>query len=367
MSLTLFDDICKGYLMTTVSIFGLVCNSLTIYILNDKDVKLAREFVQSLCSLTIFDNSFLICSFFLFSLPNLSAGFSEHQFPYIAPYLFPITSTLMTCSCYMTVAVSVNRCIGTISSTPARSMPPTNNGYIQSLIVLVASAAVNAPRWMEFSCCTQESMIVNITDSLTGKITIVNTTIMAPITNPMRDKYEYVLYYTLITSNVLTLLLPMILLLISAVLIYNEMARTANLTAGLLSDAEETSRRRRYQSVTFMLIGIIILFIFCRIGELLITIYELIMLVLNGERVSFHASARAIISFNHFLLVCNSSLNFAIYCKDVFFRQCLLKLYHALRGQKQSSGNLSAQETQVFRPKFFKDDAMWYCYLPSNH
>jgi hypothetical protein len=226
-------------------------------------------------------------------------------------------------------------------------MPRIKNGYMQALIVLVVSAAVNAPRWMEFSCCREKSVILNITDSLTGNITSVNTTTLLPIINPMRDKYEYVLYYTLITSNVLTLLLPMILLLISAVLIYNEMAKTANLTAGLLSDADETARRRRYQSVTFMLIGIIILFIFCRIGELLITIYELIMLVLNGERVSFHASARAIISLNHFLLVCNSSLNFAIYCKDVFFRQCLLKLYRALRGQKQSTRNLSSQETQL--------------------
>ena len=348
MSETYFAFIMEGFLMPAVTIFGLVCNSLTLYVLNDKDVKLKREFVQCLCSLTIFDNFFLMSALFLFSIPNLSEDFKNFHFAHIAPYLLPITNTLMTCSCYMTVAVSVNRCMGTISSTTRGSFRRIKNGYVQALIVLLVSTCVNAPRWLEFSCCRYKTEIVNTTDNINGDIIEQNTTVaILPIINPIRDQYEYVLYYTVIASNVLTLLLPMILLSISAVLIFREMARTAHLTAGLLSDAEETSRRRRYQSVTFMLIGIIILFIFCRVGELLISIYELVMLVLNGKRESFPASVRMIIIFNHFLLVCNSSLNFAIYCKDVFFRQCLKKLYHAMRGKKSNGGNLSLQETQL--------------------
>ena len=340
-----FSFVVEGFLMPAVTIFGLVCNSLTLYILNDKDVKLKREFVQNLCSLSIFDNFFLLCALFLFSLPVLSEDFKSYLFPHIAPYLLPITNTLMTCSCYMTVAVSVNRCIGTINSRG--SFPRVKNGYTQALIVLLVSTMVNAPRWLEFSCCNYETVIINKTDKTSGIIVQENVTVLLPIINPIRDQYEYILYYTVITSNALTLLLPMILLLISAVLIYREMAKTANLTAGLLSDAEETSRRRRYQSVTFMLIGIIILFIFCRVGELLISIYELVMLILNGKRESFPTLVRMIIIFNHFLLVCNSSLNFAIYCKDVFFRQCLRKLYHAIRGKKPNGGNSSLQETQL--------------------
>ena len=348
MSETYFRFIVEGLLMPTVTIFGLVCNSLTLYILNDKDVKLKREFVQCLCSLTIFDNFFLLSALFLFTIPNLSTDFNDFHFAHIAPYLLPITNTLMTCSCYMTVAVSVNRCIGTVSSRARGSFRGIKSGYVQALIVLVVSICVNAPRWLEFSCCNYQIVEVNVTDNTSGDIIQQNETKkVLPIINPIRDQYEYVLYYTVIASNALTLLLPMMLLSISAVLIFREMARTANLTAGLLSDAEEASRRRRYQSVTFMLIGIIILFIFCRVGELLISIYELVMLILNGQRESFPTSVRMIIIFNHFLLVCNSSLNFAIYCKDVFFRQCLRKLYHAMRGKKSNGRSHSLQETQL--------------------
>ena len=247
-----------------------------------------------------------------------SVSFQTQQFYYIAPYLYPITNTLMTCSSYMTVAVAVNRYLDIISTT--RTLPRLNNGYKQALIVFVAAAAVNAPRWLEFSCCKFETVSTNVTDEETGEVSIVNSTVVYPILNPIRNKYEYIRDYTLISCNVLTLLLPMILMLISSVLIYHEMAKATRATGGVFSDAQEAARRRRNRSVTLMLFGIIVLFITCRVGEFAISMYELFMMVRNGERKDFPEYIRAIVSINNLLLVCNSSLNFAIYCKDVLFR-----------------------------------------------
>ena len=352
---SLFKYLVLGVFLTFVAVIGIVCNSLTLYILHDKDVKLKRDFVQCLCAMTIYDNLFLVCAFFLFALPVLSVDYEHGAFNYIVPYLFPITNTLMTCSCYMTVAVSLNRCFGTITAgRRGRSIPRIKNGYVQALIVLFVSASINAPRWLEFGCCKYTYVMKNVTDD-TGKILEMNVTddVMV-IVNPIRDRYEYIRDYIVIASNVLTLLLPMILLIIAAALIYKEMARTANLTAGLLSDADETSRRRRNQSITFMLIGIIFLFIFCRVGELLVSIYELAMMLRYETRVDFPESVKAITDVNHFLLVCNSSLNFAIYCKDVFFRQCLLKLIRALRGNTRDSNSTNSALTTSFTLKEMK-------------
>ena len=332
-----FKYVVEGIFMTTVSIFGLVCNSLSIYILHDKNVKLKRDFVQPLCAMSVYDNLFLICAFFLFSLPQLSDKFGRETFTYTAPYLYPITNTFMTCSSYMTVAVAVNRCLGIVSANSGRSIPRIKNGYIQAFIVLLVSVSVNIPRWLEFSCCNYRTVMSNITDEETGIVSTVNSTRVLPIINPIRNNYKYIRDYTLISSNVLTLLLPMIFMLISAVVIYNEMSKTSNVTCGVFSDAEEAAIRKRYQRVTFMLIGIIILFIVCRVGELAIATYELIMIVQYEERQNFPEYIRAIVSINNLLLVCNSSMNFVIYCKDVFFRQCLLRLAHALRGKKQST------------------------------
>ena len=226
----------------------------------------------------------------------------------------------MTCSSYMTVAVAVNRYLDIISTT--KPIPRLNSGYLQALIVLLAATAVNAPRWLEFSCCKQLYSLKNVTDNVTGEITTTNVTDGVTLhLNPIRDDYKYIRDYTLISYNFLTLLLPMILMSISSVLIYYEMTKASKALSGsAFSDAQEAARRRRNRSVTLMLFGIIALFIICRIGEFGVSIYELVTMLQNGKRTPFPEYVRAIVNINNFLCVCNSSLNFAIYCKDVMFR-----------------------------------------------
>ena len=217
----------------------------------------------------------------------------------------------------MTVAVAVNRYLD-ISSHP---IPRINNGYMQALIVLIAAACVNIPRWLEFSCCDEVVVAKNVTDQDTGEMVLVNITQSFPIVNPIRNDFNYIRDYTLISSNVLTVLIPMILMSISSILIYQEMAKTAKLMAGgAFSDAQEAARRRRNRSVTLMLIGIIILFIVCHVGELALSVYELIKILQDGEKKGFPPYIKAFVTINTFLLCCNSALNFVIYCKDVFFR-----------------------------------------------
>ena len=326
----MFKYFVEGICMTIVSIFGFVCNFVSIYILHDKDVKLKKDFVQPLCAMAIYDNLVLICVIFHFSLPELSAQFKNSKLPYILPYLHPILNTLKTCSSYMIVVVAVNRCLGTVSKNSIRTIPRIKNGYLQAFIVLVISACVNAPRWMELSCCNYHTVISNITDKSTGNVSTINSTVVLPIINPIMNNYRYIRDYTLIASNCCTLLFPMIVMSISAILIYQEMAKTSNFLekSGAVSDSEEETRRRRYRSVTLMLIGIIALFIVCRVGELGISIYELVMMVKYGDRFPEYIPEYiwAINSINNLLLVCDSSLNVVIYYKDLLFRQCLLRL-----------------------------------------
>ena len=221
----------------------------------------------------------------------------------------------------MTVAVAVNRYLDIVSNVSIVNIPRLTNGYLQAFIVLLAASAVNGPRWLEFSCCKVTVInIQNITNNETGEIEMVNQTINGLIINPIRDDYQYIRDYTLISYNFLTLLLPMILMSISSVLIYHEMSKATQRSGSAFSDAQQAERRRRNRSITLMLFGIIVLFIICRIGEFAISIYELIMMLRNGQRQDFPNYIRAIVNINNLLCVCNSSLNFAIYCKDVMFR-----------------------------------------------
>ena len=154
----------------------------------------------------------------------------------------------------------------------------------------------------------------------------------------MHHCYKYIRDYTLISSNILTLILPMMLMTIFSVLVYVEMKKSST---NPLDDRAE----KRNDGLTLMLIGIIMLFIACRIGELGISIFELVMVVREGSRKSFPNYVRAMISINTFLLVCNSSFNFIIYNKDILFRKCFLRLYRILRATL-GRRNFQSQENE---------------------
>ena len=73
--------------MPSVSLFGLAGNFLSIYILNHREVKLKKDFVQVLCMLATFDNLLLVTTFFLFSLPTLSVTW-ENQVSFFVLFVF---------------------------------------------------------------------------------------------------------------------------------------------------------------------------------------------------------------------------------------------------------------------------------------
>ncbi len=50
----------EAFLMPAVSALGLAGNTLSLYILSRREVKLKRDFVEILCSLATFDNLLLV-------------------------------------------------------------------------------------------------------------------------------------------------------------------------------------------------------------------------------------------------------------------------------------------------------------------
>ena len=70
-----FKYVVEGWLMPSVSLFGLLGNFVSMHILHHKEVKLKKDYVDVLCMLATFDNLLLISTFLLFSLPTLSENY----------------------------------------------------------------------------------------------------------------------------------------------------------------------------------------------------------------------------------------------------------------------------------------------------
>ena len=67
-----FKYVVEGLIVPQVSLVGLLANTLTIVVLNHREVKLKKSLVDILCGLATFDNLFLLSIFPMFTLPVLS-------------------------------------------------------------------------------------------------------------------------------------------------------------------------------------------------------------------------------------------------------------------------------------------------------
>ncbi|XP_059083416.1 uncharacterized protein LOC131880740 [Tigriopus californicus] len=159
---------------------------------------------------------------------------------------------------------------------------------------------------------------VNLT-MVNGTMVLSNVSDIVVGTTELRRNEAYVRDYTLIANTVCVLLLPTLIMLISTFLIVRQMILPKS---SIYTCNQERARKKRNRSITLMLIGIIVLFFVCHIGEVIISMYEMILFIDNGEKVEFPQLIRNLIVLNHLLIVMNSSLNFAIYCKDLVFREC---------------------------------------------
>ena len=141
---------------------------------------------------------------------DLRIPFPLQYFPYTVPYLYPMVNTFMTGSGYMTAAVAVNRYLDISGGVAPGSK--RLSGYVQAFIVLLASACINIPRWMELECSVQ-TRLLNVTNEEGQNVTI-NKTVAFPKPTHLRELDSYIRDYTLISATVLIVIVPTSMMLV---------------------------------------------------------------------------------------------------------------------------------------------------------
>ena len=107
-----FKYIVEGWLMPSVSLFGLGGNFMSMFILHHREVKLKKDFVDVLCMLATFDNLLLLSTFFLFSLPTLSDSYQKAVRSYLtnsALSRISLKNPFTVLSIHCTLPVSVDQ------------------------------------------------------------------------------------------------------------------------------------------------------------------------------------------------------------------------------------------------------------------
>ena len=244
--------------------------------------------------------------------------------------------TFITSSIYITLTVAMTRYLemknmgGTRRHWSRRLLRHPLFGLAQSLIVFICATALNLSRWFEYEIVHEdhedhvhENHVHenhghrDHEDDADDHIYVQETW--------LRNNSDYEKYYRGIGFPLCGYMVPMAIMLISTFLLLHQL-RAAGATHRFASVRKEIQRRRRNRSITRMLIGISLLFIVCHLGKVIVRCYRFMA---GGEGQWLHTAYIV----NDTLEVLNSSLNFAIYCKDLWFRKCVVKLYNHVTGR----------------------------------
>ncbi len=108
----IFRFVTEGILLTVVSIFGLIGNSMSIIVLTRASGVVRQggaSFSKLLRGLATFDALFLFIAIISFGFPQLSRWYTRNVFLYIMPIVFGLLHTFRVGSVYVTLAVTFER------------------------------------------------------------------------------------------------------------------------------------------------------------------------------------------------------------------------------------------------------------------
>ena len=318
---------------TCVSIFGIILNTIAVFILCNKKMR-SSFFNRLLVCLVIVDNIFLMYGLLDAIGMQLMASHLRNGIynPFVFVYLvYPARNIVMCISIYMTVGLAYERY--TSISDPIMYRNQENRNCRRLIIyifsVVTFSICYCLPKFFELKVealsCVDEAknsqMLHNETlDCSSLKLEWRPTQI--------RENPIYILWYINISNLAVTCFIPFILLSFFNYKIYTSLKQRYLRRASMVSVAESSNRQKEIKH-TFVLFAIVAMFVICHILRVILNVEELGKNLgksyeqrLEEECANFWAVI--VMPISTILLQINSSSNFFIYCFfDDMYRELL--------------------------------------------
>lgn len=284
--------------------WGILANAVSGHIFINKSA--SSTFNSLLILLTIADSLFLILSIISFCRRTFAVGFVLDQIlVMIYPFVHPCRGISFTCSTYATVAMALERYLGT--HYPLEHSTERNKRK-WPVIAVVMAVGVNLPKFFELELREME-----------GGYQVVPT--------DLRSDEAY-LYYVAWFRSVVSTVGPFLILSFMNIKIYLFL-KSYSRDTGICRSSQNT---RGHESRTMLLLGIVLLFLMCNALTPVLNMYELSAMhkwkscqAMGIFGVPLWASMCA--NLSEYMLVVNSSANFFIYtCFNRTFRNSVTKI-----------------------------------------
>lgn len=320
----------EGVFLIGTAFFGILWNSIAIYILSSRMQMRKLMFNQLLLSLLCFDNCFLFLSilesFRRFSTNGEQKLVSEVHILLYPYFLYPMQSIALTSSIFMTVAIAFERCsaIRKPFNHRSSSIHGSHTDHCRRLImylipVIFTAFLFNIPKFFESRAVRNQNGTLRID------------------TTELRENPYYSVYYSSIIRGFTLSFLPSVLLLILNYKIYRVMKSQPDVMGNQSIRGKEYQMERRKQenNLAVLMIVISVVFVACNIPRNYLNIYEISVIQRNEKckeagKHTFERWSLITSQFSNLLLVFNSSTNMILYCiMNKFFRDDFL---HIIKG-----------------------------------
>ena len=309
--------------------FGILFNALAIYLLST--TKLFESFFNRLLSfMATFDMLYLIVSVSEAIRQYLIKSCS-HDYIFVI-MVYPLRSILMCCSTYTTLALALERFVNVckpLSRFSQRGGKPGKHWirvvkYI--LPIVIFSTVLYAPKFFELQTvdCKEQCYVVqsdNNTNCTNQRISVTQ----------LRRNESYVLWYVTVCKSLFDWALPFVILAYLNIRIYLQLKQYLYRKHYRHKHQDEKQPSDIHQAI--ILFSIVILFFICHLPRVTLNVQEFVRLIevkyalntsCNWIKTGSKYWIKIMLSFSHFLLKFNASVNFFIYVAfDQNFRNLL--------------------------------------------
>ena len=293
----LFDFLVYSVLITTLTILGVIGNIVSFTVLLKETNKSATPFL--LRALAVADTLVLLMALPVYALPMVypymkEPGFFQiyHEaYPNILPYLWPIYQIPYTATIYVTVLVTINRYMAVCKPHNSARYCSLQASHRQVLYVALFAVIYNIPRFFEYEkkevCSGMNQTALQFdTGGLFGN------------SLAYRIIYTNILYFVVLLGGPL-----LVLSFLNFQLILALKARAVRRLSMGKTDPQ--------QDLTLVLVVVICAFI---VFQLPTFIDHIFWTALDPSLRKCHRWHYYYTALSDLLVVCNSSINFLIYC-----------------------------------------------------
>ena len=277
------------FIIGFLCLFGFAGNAISITVLRkDRDTRNTTFWL--LQTLAVADTLCLFTSVFIYTLQTITDYTDwwlalKRTYPRIQPYVWPCASIAQTTTVWIILLITIHRFIAVSKPLRARSMNPI---YIKVAAILIYVTAVlyNITAFFERKTVVCEDGSLHVTRTAFGK------------------NNDFFLVYHIILHSLFKTIGPLFVLII--------------LTFGLIKELKKAQKQQEHltrngardHNITFMLVVVVTVFIFCELPD---TVWRILYnLKIHKIHISDEFNTRSNIII-HILLVLNSAVNFLIY------------------------------------------------------